>query len=93
MATSYSSENNPKQTAGASFSFVADVADWDRSTFLSAPGNSAQPLSPFYSNLVQSWAAGKGNIFAFSRSKVEELKAHTLLLQPAPAPSTPEIRF
>ena len=93
MATSYSSENNPKQTAGASFSFVADVADWDRSTFLSAPGNSAQPLSPFYSNLVQSWAAGKGNTFAFSRSKVEELKAHTLLLQPAPAPSTPEIRF
>ncbi len=82
MATSYASETNPKQIAGASFSFVADLADWDRSTFLSAPGNSAQPLSPFYSNLVESWAAGRGNTLAFSRSKVEEIKAHTLTLQP-----------
>ncbi len=82
MATSYASKANPRQTAGASFSFVADVADWDRSTFLSAPGNSAQPLSPFYSNLVESWAAGKGNPLAFSRSKVDEVKAHTLVLQP-----------
>ena len=84
MATSYSSEANPKQIAGASFSFVADVADWDRSTFLSAPGNSAQPLSPFYANLVSSWADGKGNILAFSRIKVDEVKASTLTLQPLP---------
>ena len=82
MATSYASEANTKQIAGASFSFVADLADWDRSTFLSAPGNSAQPLSPYYSNLVESWASGKGNPFAFSRAKVEEVKAHTLTLQP-----------
>lgn len=82
MATSYASEMNTKQIAGASFSFVADVADWDRSTFLSAPGNSAQPLSPFYSNLVPSWATGNGNTLAFSRSKVDEIKAHTLTLQP-----------
>ena len=84
MATSYASEANPKQIAGASFSFVADVADWDRSTFLSAPGNSAQPLSPFYANLVSSWADGKGNTLAFSKSKVDEVKAHTLTLQPMP---------
>jgi penicillin amidase len=84
MATSYASDTNTKQIAGASFSFVADVADWDRSTFLSAPGNSAQPLSPFYSNLVESWASGKGNMLAFSRSKVDEVKAHTLVLQPRP---------
>ncbi|MBX7185235.1 MAG: penicillin acylase family protein, partial [Vicinamibacteria bacterium] len=82
MATSYASETNTRQIAGASFSFVADVADWDRSTFLSAPGNSAQPLSPFYSNLVESWAAGNGNPLAFSRARVEGLKAATLLLQP-----------
>ncbi len=61
---------------------MADLADWDRSTFLSAPGNSGQPLSPYYSNLVESWASGKGNPFAFSRAKVEEVKAHTLTLQP-----------
>jgi penicillin amidase len=84
MATSYASENNPRQTAGASFSFVADVADWDRSTFLSAPGESAQPLSPFYANLVESWAAGKGNVLAFSRQKVDEVKANVLVLRPKP---------
>ncbi|MEO8501994.1 MAG: hypothetical protein ABI565_13835, partial [Vicinamibacteria bacterium] len=53
------------------------------------PGISAQPLSPFYSNLVESWAAGKGNTFAFSRPKVEELKAHTLILQPMPESAPP----
>ena len=70
------------------------MADWDRSTFLSAPGQSGQPLSPFYSNLVESWAAGRGNPFAFSRAAVERIKANALTLQPildrtAPAPEEP----
>ena len=82
MAATSMSENNTKQVAGASFSFVADVADWDRSTFLSAPGNSAQPLSPFYSNLIESWAAGKGNPFVYSRAAVEGAKANSLVLAP-----------
>ncbi len=82
MASSSLAENNTKQVAGATFSFVADVADWDRSTFLSAPGNSGQPLSPFYSNLIESWAAGKGNPFVFSRARVEEAKANALVLAP-----------
>lgn len=82
MAASYPSEMNTKQAAGASFSFVADPGDWDRSTFLSAPGNSAQALSPYYSNLVESWASGKGNPLAFSRSKVDEVKANALTLEP-----------
>ena len=94
MAASYLSEANTKQEGGASFSFVADLADWDRSTFLSAPGNSAQPLSPFYSNLVESWALGQGNALAFSRKKVDEVKAHALMLQPIqdrtePSPEEP----
>ena len=82
MASGNASEASTKQMAGASFSFVADVADWDRSTFLSAPGNSAQPLSPYYMNLVESWSAGKGNVLAFSPKRVSEVKAHTLSLQP-----------
>ena len=94
MASGNASPNNTKQLAGASFSFVADVADWDRSTFLSAPGQSGQPLSPFYSNLVESWAAGRGNPFAFSRAAVERIKANALTLQPildrsSPAPEEP----
>ncbi|MEO8361704.1 MAG: penicillin acylase family protein, partial [Vicinamibacteria bacterium] len=82
MATGNASETGNKQQHGASFSFVADVADWDRSTFLSAPGISAQPLSPNSSNLIESWAAGKGNVLAFSRKKVEEVRANTLMLEP-----------
>ncbi|MEO6403622.1 MAG: penicillin acylase family protein [Vicinamibacteria bacterium] len=82
MATGNASESGTRQQHGASFSFVADVADWDRSTFLSAPGISAQPLSPNYSNLIESWAIGRGNVLAFSRAKVEEVKANTLMLQP-----------
>jgi len=82
MAATSMSETNTKQVAGASFSFVADVALWDRSTFLSAPGNSAQPLSPFYSNLIESWAAGKGNPLVFSRPAVEGARAHRLVIAP-----------
>lgn len=86
MASGNASETSTKQMSGASFSFVADPADWDRSTFLSAPGESAQPLSPFYSNLVESWAAGTGNVLAFSRKKVDEAKAHSLTLQAGRTP-------
>jgi hypothetical protein len=94
MASGNASENNTRQMAGASFSFVADLADWDRSTFLSAPGQSAQPFSPYYSNLVSGWAAGTPNALAFSRGSVEDVRAHSLMLQPildrtAPEPQEP----
>lgn len=82
LATSSPSESNTKQTSGASFKFVFDVKDWDQSTGLSVPGNSAQPGSPHYSDLAPYWGEGKGFPLLFSRKKIEENSKNRLLLQP-----------
>jgi len=82
MNTTSPSETNTKQLSGASFMFVFDVQDWDRSTGLSAPGNSAQPLSPHAGDLAPYWGDGKYFPLAFSRAKVEEHTTDRLVLRP-----------
>ncbi len=82
MAASSPTETSTRQTSGASFMFVMDVSNWDNSTGLSVPGNSAQPLSPHYKNLTAYWGEGKYFPLTFSRQKVEEVTAHRLMLQP-----------
>lgn len=83
MASSNPSENGSKQTSGASFMFVFDTQDWDRSTGLSTPGNSAQPLSPHYADLASAyWGEGKHFPLLFSRKKIEENTKNRLVLQP-----------
>ena len=90
MAASSPTETSTKQTSGASFMFVMDVSNWDNSTGLSVPGNSAQPLSPHYKDLAAYWGEGKYFPLAFSRPKVEEVTAHRLWLQPVRDVSLPE---
>ena len=80
MAATSPSETNTKQTSGASFMFVMDVGNWDNSTALSVPGNSAQPLSPHYKDLIPYWGEGKYFPLAFSREKVNQVTAHRLVL-------------
>jgi penicillin amidase len=71
------------QTSGASFREVIDVADWDRSTTINVPGQSGQPGSPFYGNLLPLWAEGRYHPMLFSRAAVEKHAAHKLVLTPA----------
>jgi len=82
MAATSPSESSSRQASGASFMFVFDVKDWDNSTGLSVPGNSAQPLSPHYKDLTSHWGEGDYFPLAFSRAKVEEVTAKRLVLQP-----------
>lgn len=82
MAAGGLSETSSRQASGASFSFVFDVKDWDRSVGLSVPGNSAQPLSPHYKDLTQPWGDGKAFPMVFSRGKVDEAARHRLMLYP-----------
>src|SRR5205085_6462452 len=48
-----------RQTNGASFREVIDVADWDRSVMTNTPGESGDPNSPHYADLLQDWAEGR----------------------------------
>ena len=70
------------QSSGASYRHILDFADWDRSVFTSTPGQSGQPGSPHYDDLLPMWAEGRYAPLVFSREVVEANTAHRLLLQP-----------
>ena len=70
------------QTDGATFREVLDTSDWDNSVATSAPGQSGQPESPHFSDLVSYWAEGRYFPLAFSPKKVDEVAAHRLILVP-----------
>ena len=67
---------------GANFRRIIDLSDLDRSVATNAPGQSAQPGSPFYGNLIDYLGNGEYFPFLFSREAVEERVAHRLILQP-----------
>jgi penicillin amidase len=71
-----------RQAHGASFREVLDLADWDNSTVTSVPGQSGQPGSPFYGNLLPLWERGEYFPLVFSRPAVERATAHLLWLIP-----------
>jgi penicillin amidase len=67
---------------GASFREILDVADWDRSLITNVTGQSAQPESPFFSNLLPLWANDEYFPLVYSRARVDKERAHTLVLRP-----------
>ena len=76
------SGTNFKQTAGASYRHIVDLADWDRSVFTSTPGQSGQPGSPHYDDLLKLWEKYEYAPLVFSRKAVEGNTAHRLMLEP-----------
>jgi penicillin amidase len=72
---------------GASYREIMDVADWDRSVVTNVPGQSGQPESPFYGNLLPLWDRGEYFPLVFTRDRVKREQAHTLTLRPAGATS------
>jgi penicillin amidase len=71
---------------GASFREILDTADWDRSVATSVPGQSGQPGSPHYGDLLPLWGEGKYFPLLFSREKIEAAATERLVLEPGPAP-------
>lgn len=72
-----------RQTNGASYRQVFDLADWDRGVVTSAPGQSGRPGNAHYEDLLRPWAEGTYFPLAFSRAKVEEVTERRLVLKPA----------
>ena len=67
---------------GASYREIMNVADWDRSVVTNTPGQSGQPGSPFYGNLLPLWADNTYFPLSFSKQAVDANAAHTLKLTP-----------
>ncbi len=71
-----------EQTAGASFRFIADLNDWDRSLAVNVPGQSELPASAHFADLAPVWAAGGYFPLPFSDAAVQHEAETTLRLLP-----------
>jgi penicillin amidase len=67
---------------GASYREILDTADWDRSVATNVPGQSGQPESPYYGNLLPLWDRGEYFPLVYSRGRLDREAAHKLTLQP-----------
>jgi acyl-homoserine lactone acylase PvdQ len=73
----------PAPSPGAAadpFSIAFDPADWDRSTAISAPGQSESPDSPNFADLAKLWSEGRSFQLAFTDGAVQAHAAATLTL-------------
>jgi penicillin amidase len=70
------------QVHGATFREILDVADWDRSVGTSVPGQSGQPGSSHYADLLPLWSEGRYFPLLYSRGKVEAGAKQKLVLEP-----------
>jgi penicillin amidase len=66
---------------GASYREIMDVANWDRSIVTNVPGQSAQPESPFFENLLKLWAEDVYFPMVYSKAAVTAASAHRLVLR------------
>ena len=67
---------------GGSYRQVLDVGNWDAATMTNTPGQSGDPRSPFYDNLLDGWARDGSFPLLFSRERVLEHEAFRLELVP-----------
>ncbi len=81
QATEYG-EDSFEQIAGASYREIFDLADWDHSVAINVPGQSGQPGSKHYDDLLALWSAGKYFPLRYSRAAVDAVTTDVLILQP-----------
>jgi penicillin G amidase len=70
------------QAAGATFRFVVDVGGWDNSVVMNSPGQSGDPASPHYADLLALWAADGAVPLLYSRDRVEAVARERIRLVP-----------
>jgi penicillin G amidase len=66
---------------GASYREILDVSNWDRSLATNTPGQSGQPGSPYYGNLLPLWAENHYFPLVFSAGAIEKHTTHRLTLK------------
>jgi penicillin amidase len=73
--------NSFDQVSGASYREILDLSNWDQSVAVNTPGQSGQPGSPHYSDLLPLWSEGKYFPHNCTREAVER-ERQTLVLTP-----------
>ncbi|MCC6931062.1 MAG: penicillin acylase family protein [Gemmatimonadaceae bacterium] len=77
-----------KQGSGASFREIIDLANFDRSVVTNVPGQSADPRSRHYGDLLPLWARDEYFPLVYSRARVEQETEQLLWLELPPSPRT-----
>lgn len=81
--------NGFAQFSGASYREIFDLSNWDNSLAINTPGQSGQPGSRHYADLLPFWEAGQYFPLLYSKAAVEENATDVLTLTPeVPALST-----
>jgi penicillin amidase len=75
-------EDSWQQISGASYREILDTSDWDQSVAVNTPGQSGQPGSRHYSDLLPLWDAGRYFPLVYSRRAVEHETTDRLVLKP-----------
>ena len=75
-------EGSFEQVSGASYREILDLGNWDASMAANTPGQSGQPASPHYSDLMRAWDEGQYFPLLYSREAVEKLSEEKLELLP-----------
>ena len=73
---------NSVNATGANFRRIIDLSNLDHTVGTNAPGQSAQPGSPYYGNLREHLANGVYFSLPFTREAVEKQAAHRLTIAP-----------
>ncbi len=73
---------NTVNATGANFRRIIDLSNVDNSVATNAPGQSAQPGSPYYGNNRERLANGQYFPLPYTRGAVDTLAAHKLTLKP-----------
>jgi len=71
-----------EQIVGASYRQIIDTGDWDQSIAINTPGQSGQPASPHYTDLVPLWDRGQYFPLLYSMSAIQREKTDELILEP-----------
>ena len=72
-----------KVTGGASFRMALDVGNWDNALAFNAPGQSGDPKSRHYGDLLESWSRDTPFPLLYTRGAIEKVTEMKILLTPA----------
>jgi penicillin G amidase len=75
-------EESFEQTSGASYRAILDLSDWDNSVAINVPGQSGQPGSKHFDDLLPLWSSGRYFPLKYSRTAVDAVTSDLLILQP-----------
>ncbi|XOV88517.1 MAG: penicillin acylase family protein [Pseudomonadota bacterium] len=76
-------------TSGGSWRMVLDVGNWDRAFMTNAPGQSGDPASEHYDDLLEVWAADGQLPLLYSRDAINKHVSRRIVLQPEPLEEIP----